>query len=863
MKRFLSAIISLLLSSVVVFAQTSIDVQAPNLVEVGEQFQITFSIEGENSPSDFSWNQGSDFDLVWGPQRGSSVSTTIVNGKRTRTSQTSYTYIVTAKRAGKFNVPQASATLSGSKIVSRQAVIEVVAGGASSGGQGGSASQQGSGSGSQSGQVSSDDLFMRLNFSKTSAVVGEIIKANLKLYSRVNIAGFENAKLPIFNGFWNQQQIPDNIEFTRENYQGSMYYVATIRSYTLIPQQAGDLVVEPSELVCLVNERVSRNSSRSIFDDFFQDDYRTIRKRVTTPSVTVHVKALPSGAPASFCGGVGNFSISARLTKDSLKTHDAGSLVITVSGTGNISMLETPKVSLPLDFESYDIKVTDETGGDKSRTSGSKVFEYPFIPRSAGEFTIEPVEYSYYDISSRKYVTVHTDPMNIRVEKGNEKEVSGPDQMLQSTARKSVRDLGSDIRYIVTEEPSYSLKGGFYVFSIGFWVILALLVSLGAGIFFLLKRYASRKADVVASKNRAATKMARKRLSVAGNYLASNLYTAFYEELHRALLGYVGDKLGIDPAGMSKDNISEKLVSAGTGEGLAGDFISLLDECEFARYAPDAGHDAMNEHYEKAVSLISTIDSTLKKTTDLKKIVPLLALLLCIPVGAAEWDDAVNAYAAEDWQTAIDNWTAIENGGVESVDLYYNIGNAYFKAGDVSRAILYYERAKRLDPSNEDVSHNLEFARSFTQDRIDEIPEIFIEQVGKKICRTFSSNTWTVLFFVFLSLAIVCALLYLLSSGVARKKFGFYSGIVLLLISLLCLDFAQWQWSDYRHDNSAIVMSSVISVKSSPSGESSKDLFILHDGTKVKILDQVGEWNNIELSDGRQGWVRNSDIEII
>lgn len=860
MKRLVIFLVSIL-AGVVALAQGTINVQAPNLVEVGEQFQITFSVEGEESPSDFSWTQGPDFDLVWGPQRSSSVSTTIVNGKRTKSSQSAYTYIVTARKAGTFQIPQATARLKGAEIVSKSASIEVVPGGSSSASQSsGTASDSDR---SQTGDVSGDDLFMRLTFSKTTAVVGEIIKANLKLYSKVNVAGFENAKLPIFNGFWNQQQVPDNIEFTRENYHGSMYYVATIRSYTLIPQQAGDLVVEPSELVCLVNERVSKSTSRSIFDDFFMDDYRTIRKRVMTPSVTVHVKPLPAGAPTSFCGGVGKFSIAAHLTTDSLKTHDAGSLVITVSGNGNISMLESPKVNFPLDFEAYDTKVTDDTGGDQTRTSGSKIFEYPFIPRSAGEFVIGPIEYSYYDISAGRYVTLTAQPMPIKVEKGNEAEASSQGHLVQSVNQKSVKDLDSDIRYIVTKEPSYSEIGKFYVFSTGFWITLVLLMGAGAGFFFAFKKTAERKADIAGTKNRAATKMARKRLASAGEYLSKDLYTAFYEELHKALLGYVGDKMAIDPADMNKDNISARLLSSGVSESLTSEYLSLLDECEFARYAPDSGHAAMNEHYEKALDLISSVDSSMKKNMDIRKVVPLLALLLCLPLGATEWDDAVQAYSEGNWQAAIENWTAIEAGGAESVELYYNIGNAYFKEGETARAILYYERARRLDPSNKDVEHNLAFARSKTQDRIEEIPEIFIEQIGRKICRSLSGNTWTVLFFVFLTLTILCALVYLLSHVTVRKKTGFFAGIVALVISLFCLDFAQWQWNDYRHDISAIVMKSVISVKSSPSKDSSKDLFILHDGTKVKVLDSVGFWDNIELSDGRQGWVESSDIEII
>lgn len=858
-------ILTFVLVAVALYGQNRIKVEAPNLVAADEQFNVTFIVEGENAPGDFQWSPSDDFQLVWGPQRGTSTSISIINGKRTKSSQSSYTYVLLPKKAGSFTLPAATATIKGDKISSGTVTVEVVSAGASS-----SSSQSASSQQTQQqkavpqGEIASDDLFLRFTLSKSRAVVGEPITATLKLYQRVNIAGFEDARFPTFNGFWSQEvQTPTNIEFHRENIGDRIYNAAVLRSYVIIPQQSGELAIDPAEIVCLVNVRTHSSSSGSIFDSFFQDDYRTIRKRVSTQPYTVKVSPLPSGAPASFGGGVGNFSMQASLSRDSLQAHDAASLKITISGKGNVSLLEAPKINFPPDFEVYDVKTTENTDKSSGRTSGSKTFEYPFIPRSHGNFVLGPVEYSYFDVNSGRYSTLRSEPMSVSVSRGAETEVQGPAQVQTGVNRRDVRDLGSDIRYIRTKASSLSEKGSFFVFSTIFWILFVLVFASGAAIWFALEKKAELKADVAGTKNRVATKMARKRLANAGEFLKRDLPAAYYEELHKALLGYAGDKLNIDPAGMSKDNISARLQENGALEADVKSYMELLDECEVARYSPNAGQNAMNEQYEKAVSVISAIDASLRKPVNVRKVIPMLLIFLCLPLGAGNWEDGVAAYEEGRYAEAAEYWSAIESEGLQSVDLYYNLGNAWFKCEDYARAILYYERALRLDPSDDDVAHNLEFAKTFTQDRIEEIPEMMIEQIGRRICRTLPSDSWTVLFFIFLSVAIACALLYLLSGVTSRRKAGFFAGIVMLALSLLCLDFAQWQWSDYNKDTSAIVMTPVCAVKSSPSETSSKDLFVLHEGTKIKIMDEVGDWAKIELSDGRQGWSLRDNLELI
>ena len=880
MKR-LSLIIALLAAATAAFAQSSIKVQVPNVVAVDEQFNISFIIEGENAPSDFSWSQGDDFQLVWGPQKGTSTSITIVNGKRARSTQHTYTYILIPRKAGTFTLPTATATVKGEQIQSGRTTVEVVSGGASGGAQSGggasssgSAAQGGSSQSSATGEIARDDLFLRLSLSRTNVVVGEPVTATLKLYQRVNIAGFEDARFPTFNGFWSQEVLaPTTIDFKRESYNNSIYNTAVLRSWVLIPQQSGDIAIDPAELVCLVNVRANSGRSNSIFDSFFEDDYRTIRKRVTSESYKVHVSKLPAGAPASFGGGVGSFSIKSSLSKDSLRTHDAGSLVVTVSGKGNVSLLEAPKIKFPPDFEVYDAKVTDNTDSSTGRTSGSKTFEYPFIPRSHGTFTLDPIEYSYYDIDAGRYVTLRTDPVTLNVARGNDSDAPQGGQMVQGTVRRDVKSLGSDIRFIATKKPSLSKQGSFFVFSGTFWALLAALLAAAAAVFMLLRRRAARRADVVGTRSRAATKMAQKRLSVAEGYLRNNLYTAFYEELHRALLGFISDKLNMDPADMTRENIASALASGGVPDALVSEFNGLLDACEFARYAPDSGNEAMNAHYETAVNVISMIDSSMKKkSTPAAKATAVTALLmLLVPFWASGaqapadslWEAGAAAYADGDWTGAASAWGAIEAEGLESPELYYNIGNAYFKASDYAHAILYYERALKLDPSYSDARFNLEFAMGSVQDRIDSVPEFFLRTWVRKLGYLFSSDTWAVLFLVLLGLALAGALLFLLGTGAARRRTGFFAGLAALLLAFCCLGFAASQKAAYNRADSAIVTVPVSSVLSSPGSGAAKDLFVLHEGTKVRILDEVGGWWNIELTDGRQGWIPSSDLELI
>lgn len=854
---------------IMAFGQNDIKVEAPNVVAADEQFNVTFIIEGEENPSDFQWNPGSDFQVLWGPQSGRSTSIQIVNGKRSKSVQTTYTYVVRPSGTGKFSFPRASAKVKGKEIFSEPASIQVAAAGAASSSR---PQQQTRQSGQQQTQrqqtgIQDGDIFLKMDLSRSKVVVGEPIIATLKLYQRVNIAGFENVTFPTFNGFWSQEiEAPTNIEFSREVYDGQIYNSALLRKFVIIPQQQGQIKIDPAEMICLVNVRVSPGGT-SIFDGFF-DDYRTVRKKVSTGPVTVNVSPLPDGAPASFAGGVGSFTVSAKISRDTLKTHEAASLLVTVSGKGNISLLEAPKVSFPPDMEVYDTKISEKI--DKGGLSGSKFYEYPFIPRSYGDFEIAPIRYSYYDVNQGRYVTLETEPISVVVERGNETDAGGT--VISGPSKKDVRTLGSDIRFISTKSPDLVSKGRFFIGSAGFWIIFVLLFVLAAVSWLAFRKVAARRADIAGTKNRKATKMALKRLHLAGTFLKQNLYTAFYEELHKALLGFVSDKLNIPFAELSKDNLREALKERNVAADHIESFIGILDACEFARYAPDAGHEAMEAHYKAAVEVISSMDSNMKSKKNNVSTGVLALILLVVPVAASAendayvdslWNSANASYVEGRWADAVSDYEKIADMGLESAALYCNTGDAWFKDGNVPMAILYYERALNIDPSYSDARYNLELLNSAVQDRIDPVPELILKAWARKVCWMMDSDSWAVCFLVLLAFSLALMLVFVLAPTAGWRRTGFFTGIAVLLLAVASLAFSIWQKNDYMNAEDAIIMRPVTSVKSSPSSESSTDLFILHEGTKVKVLDTVGKWNNIELADGRQGWIPSDDIEII
>lgn len=872
MKRIALTVISALCALVATAQSIKVDVQ--NLVGLDETFNVTFSIEGTEDISDFNWSPGEDFQLVWGPSTSTSHSYQMINGRSSSSTQKSWTYVLKPLREGSFQIGSATAKVGGNTVRSSIATVQVLANGAPSGSGRSANSNQGAQSRGNddsrqsrgASQVSGDDIFLRLAVSKRSAVVGEPLTVTLKLYTRLQITGFDDLKLPVFNGFWSQDL--DNISqisFDRESYDNMIYNSAVIRNYVIIPQQSGTLTIDPAELVCIV--AIHNNSGgNSIFDSLF-DDYTQVRKRLSTAPVKVDVSPLPSGAPSSFSGAVGSYRMTASLSKDEIKTNDAATLKITVSGNGNLSLLDTPKVRFPMDFESYDPEVT--TNASRGGTSGDKVFEIPFIARTEGEYTIDPVEFTFYDTATRRYETLRSDPLHINVLKGDAAAAaSSPrgQETAPSFKQSEVKSLGEDISFIKTGDGKLRDKGSFVVRKGWYWALLAMMLVAAALYLLIRSMLLKSRSDVVRTRSRRATKMALRRLSDAKACLGRDDRTGFYTELHNALNGFAADRLSLDMTDMSKENIAENLSSRGVSDTLVDSFTSLLDECEFARYAPSGDSSEMKTHYDKAVSVISSIASGIKKSGRPAALMLLLPLML---LGSFEmsaqdpWPEGEKAYAEGRYEDAMDAWTSILEEGKESAELYYNIGNAAWRTGDKAHAILAYERALKLDPSFDDARDNLAYVNARITDSFSPDSEFFLVTFLRKFCYIFTSNVWAWCAAGFLALLMFLLVVFLTSGSRGWKMTSFIGGFAALLLFVFSLSFSLWQSNGYFSEEYGIVTSPVTSVKSSP-GADSKDLFLLHEGTKVRYSgSKVEDWAEISIPDGRKGWISSSSAEVI
>ncbi|NLA15262.1 MAG: protein BatD [Bacteroidales bacterium] len=602
MKRIVITILSVL-SFVQAHAQGQFTIEVPGVVATGERFRLVFT--ATDLPHEtFHPPQIQNFTVLAGPTTSTMNRMEYINGRRTQSRSISYTYILEAREPGKFTIDEASIVSDNVTYKTRPVTVEVIQSADKA------VRERKEEPATATASIADEDVFLRLSVSKSRVVKGEPLTATLKLYTRVNVAGAEDVRFPEFNGFWSQEvYAPHQIEWQRENVGGEIYQTATLRSYVLLPQQTGNIRIDPSEIVCVIQVRNTRRG-QSLLDEFF-DTYQTVRKRVVAPPVTVTVRDLPVGAPASFKGAVGKYSLQTMLGKDSVSAHDAVSLYVTITGEGNINLLETPVVQFPPDFEVYDAKITDNFRSTEGTFSGSKTFEYPVIPRSHGAFTISPVEFTYYDIAARQYKTLRSNPLVIEVSKSTE--IGVYTGMYPPTAhRRSVESLGQDIRYIYTSRPVWNKKGSCYTGSMYYYLALfAILV--GSGMAYLgLNKRRERRSDAVRVRNSRANKVARARLKTAGEYMKQQRFEGYYEELNRALWGYIADKLALSQADSSRERIEEILRERQVDESLIDDYTRLIESCEFARYAPDPGQLEKERIFERAVTVISKMEQALK-----------------------------------------------------------------------------------------------------------------------------------------------------------------------------------------------------------------------------------------------------------
>lgn len=581
--------------------------EAADVVVSGDQVRLVFTVNSQDI-KDFRAPSIKGFDVLMGPSRSQQSSIQIINGKRTSNSSTAFTYILLAGSPGTYTIPAASVEVNGEKVFSNAISIKVLPQDQTSGNSGNNGGGSASSSSSQAAgsRISANDLFITATASKTTVHEQEAILLTYKVYTVVNLRQLYG-KMPDLKGFHTQEvELPQQKTFTLEHYKGRNYNTTVWSQYVLFPQQTGKLEIPSITFDGVVAQQTVSDDP---FDAFFNGGgYVEVKKKITTPKVVINVQPLPA-KPAGFSGAVGEFKLASSINATDVKTNDAVTIKLTLSGTGNMKLIGTPEVKFPQDFEIYDPKVTDDYKLTNSGLTGTKTFEYLAIPRHAGNFTIPAVEFTYFDLKSNSYKTLKTEAYNLKVAKGQ----GNADQVISDfTNKESVKMLGKDIRFIKLGDSSLRPKGDFFFGTVGYYLCYLIPLLLFVVFAVIYRQKALENANVAKVKTKKANKVATRRMKLAGKLLAENKKNEFYDEVLKALWGYISDKLSIPVSQLSKDNIEAELTNYGVQEALIAEFIGVLNECEYARYAPGNENEAMDKVYSASVEVISKMENSIK-----------------------------------------------------------------------------------------------------------------------------------------------------------------------------------------------------------------------------------------------------------
>ncbi len=588
----------------------------PKQIGNGEQFQVTYTLNtngsGLVSPS------FPDFDLLGGPSQSTNMS--IVNGAMSQS--VSFTYYLRAKKEGTFTIKPAKIKVNGVEIESNNLTITVTKADPAAAQrrqqqqrqqmfdpfadpfgfpEDNSANQP-----QEKIKANGQDIFVRVNVDKRKVYQGEPIIATLKIYSRVDLVGFQDIKFPAFTGFWNEEiQSNSQIDLKPEVIDGVQYQVGTFKQMVLTPQKSGSISIDPFEVDAVVRQRAQRRG-RSLFDQFF-GSYENVAVKLKSQAMKIEVLPYPGTKPADFSGISGKLKMAVSLDKTTTKSNEAVNLKLTIGGSGNLKLLEAPALSFPPDIEAYDPKTNDKISVNQAGISGSRTFEYLLIPRYAGDFKLGPFSISYFDLEKKAYVTLTQPEISLHVDKG-EGQAEGP-AVSGTTNKEDLKIIGQDIRFIKTNQPTFKQHGEYFFGSPLHLLGLLLPAALFVLFFIWLNIRRKKNADQGYVKNSRATKLAKKRLAKAEKLLKQNNTAAFYEEIARGLWGYVGDKLLIEVSSLTKDNVKDKLLQRGTSEALIDRFLKVLNDAEFARYAPSAAGISPEQVLNESVKIIVDLEA--------------------------------------------------------------------------------------------------------------------------------------------------------------------------------------------------------------------------------------------------------------
>ena len=852
MKRLL-LIIQIALVAIAVHAQT-LSVHAPSHVQTGENFRLTYTVNTQNVGEFHVGNIPEGLEIITGPYTSSQSSFQMVNGHTSSSSSITYTFIICATKAGSYTISPAHINAGGKNVASHAAKITVSGAAPSNNGaprmHEDRDDRQAHNAGSSIGE---GDLFIRVSANKHRIHEQEPVVLTYKVYTLVDLTELEG-KMPDLTGFHTQEvKLSPQKSFHNEVVNGRNYRCVTWSQYVMFPQMTGKLEI-PS--ITFNGTVVQQNRNVDPFEAFFNggSGYIEVKRSIKAPGVTIQVDPLPQ-KPAGFSGGVGHFNISAQLDKTTVKANDPATLRVVISGIGNLKLIKEPVVAFPKDFDKYDAKITDKTKLTPNGVEGNMIYDFLVVPRNQGKYTIPAIEFIYYDTSTNSYKTIKTQPFELIVEKGDGSNASAN----YATAK------DEDIHPIKTGKMKITGAEGMFFNSTNYWLILCFLIAAFIVLLVVFRKRAIENADIVKLRSKKANKVATKRLRKADKLMRQNHYGEFYDEVLRALWGYVGDKLNIPVSELSRDNISERFHEHNVDEETITKFVGAIDECEYARYAPGDAAGNMNKTFTSAMSAITQIEDSMKNRKKINThgwMLLLVTLLLPLTANAVTKADGDNEYSRGNYQQAIRDYEELLK-QTKSADLYYNLGNAYYRTDNITRAVLAYERALLLSPGDDDIRFNLQMARSKTIDKITPRSEMFFVTWYRALVNITSVDGWADIALLSMVLALILALVYLFASRMLFRKIGFFGGVAMLTLFLLCNLFAWHQHAILTERTGAIIVSSSATLKATPT-QQAKDNGVLHEGTRVDIIDDtMRDWKCVRLADGREGWLQSNKIEKI
>lgn len=840
-----------------------ISVSAPSHVAAGENFRVAYTINTSDVEEFRMGGVQDGLEVIAGPYTSSQSSYQMINGHTSSSSSVTITYTLYAAKNGSFTIGASHALVGGKRLSSRPVKIQVSG-----------HAQRTNGAPNMHGQnsydqphmrsagsaISGSDLFIKVSASKKRVHEQEPILLTYKVYTQVDLTQLEG-KMPDLKGFHTQEvPLPQQKTFHTETVNGRPYKCVTWSQYVMYPQMTGRLEIPSITFKGIV---VQQNRNVDPMEAFFNggSGYVEVKKDIKAPGITLQVDPLPQ-RPANFSGGVGKFNISASLDKKEVKAGEPITLRVVVGGIGNLKLLKQPVVNFPKDFDKYDAKVTDKTRLTANGVEGNMVYDFLAVPRNQGSYTIPSVELTYYDTSKNAYKTIKTQPFKVEVEKGD------------GTAGES-EDFASqdkDIHTIKLGKVEQHKANEMFFGSFGYWISLLMPLIAFVVLLIVFRRRAIENADIVKKRSNRAGKIATKRLRLANKLMLQGKQGEFYDEVMRALWGYMSYKLNMPAEKLNRDNIRETLGRHFVDDATIEKFTTALDECEFERYAPGDAAGNMNRTFESAMTAIMDIENAINEARKNQKKHPagysfvwLLLAMICFggtSAKAVTKNNADTEYQKGNYQQAIRDYEEILKNG-ESAEIYFNLGNAYYRTDNITKAVLNYERARLLSPGDDDINFNLQFARSKTIDKITPESEMFFITWYKSLVNFTSVDNWAKTGILCIVMALLLVLLYLFGPQLMLRKIGFFGGLAFFVIFLLSNLFAFQQKQALDNRTGAIIISPSVNIKKTPA-KNSADQFVLHEGTRVDIIDKgMTDWRCIRVGDGREGWIETKAIEEI